>query len=71
MSRYMPENKKVTIYDIAKAAGTSTATVSRVLSNSGYPVKEETRRRILEIAQKLNYTPNMVGRMLKKMIVWI
>ncbi len=78
MERNIPESKKVTsnkkvnaakkatIYDIAQEAGTSTATVSRVISNSGYPVKDETRRRILETAKKLNYAPNMVGRMLKK-----
>ncbi|NSW89135.1 MAG: LacI family DNA-binding transcriptional regulator [Firmicutes bacterium] len=64
--RNITENKKTTIYDIAKEVGTSTATVSRVLSGSGYPVKEETRYKILDAARKLNYAPNMVGRMLKK-----
>lgn len=59
-------NKKPTIYDIAEEAGCSTATVSRVLSNSNYPVKEETRKKILETARKLNYEPNIIGRMLKK-----
>lgn len=59
-------NKKATIYDIANEVGTSTATVSRVLSNSGYPVSEELKRKILNAARKLNYTPNIVGRMLKK-----
>ncbi|TYP47889.1 LacI family DNA-binding transcriptional regulator [Thermosediminibacter litoriperuensis] len=57
--------KNATIYDIAKLAKTSTATVSRVLSNSGYPVKEELRQRVLEAAKKLNYTPNLLGRQLK------
>ena len=60
------KNKKATIYDIAKKTGTSTATVSRVLSSSGYPVKEETRKKILKTAKELNYTPNIIGRMLKK-----
>jgi LacI family transcriptional regulator len=59
-------NKKTTIYDIAAEVGTSTATVSRVLSNSGYPVREELRNHIMKAANQLNYTPNMVGRMLKK-----
>lgn len=66
MKKAQTKIKKATIYDIAAEAGTSAATVSRVLSNSGYPVKEEVRDRILDAAQKLNYTPNMVGRMLKK-----
>lgn len=60
--------KKATVYDVAKEAGTSTATVSRVLSNSGYPVKEELRHRIVQVAKKLNYSPNMIGRMLKKSV---
>jgi LacI family transcriptional regulator len=58
--------KKATIYDIANAVGTSAATVSRVLSKSGYPVKEELSRRIFDTAKRMNYTTNMVGRMLKK-----
>lgn len=57
--------KNATIYDIAKLAKTSTATVSRVLSNSGYPVKEDLKQRVLEAAKKLNYTPNLLGRQLK------
>lgn len=60
------KNRKATIYDIAKKLNVSIATVSRVLSNSGYPVKEETRRRILNEAEEIGYTPNMIGRMLKK-----
>jgi LacI family transcriptional regulator len=66
MSEPSKKGKKTTIYDIAAEVGTSAATVSRVLSNSGYPVKEEVRKRIYETADKLNYSPNMVGRMLKK-----
>lgn len=66
MSDIVKGGKKTTIYDIAKYTGASTATVSRVLSNSGYPVSEDVRLRILDAAQKLNYSPNMVGRMLKK-----
>jgi LacI family transcriptional regulator len=61
-----PADKKSTIYDVAAKAGTSAATVSRVLANSGYPVSEELRRRIRDAAAQLNYIPNVVGRMLKK-----
>ncbi len=57
--------KHVTIYDIAKKVDTSTATVSRVLSNSSYPVKAELRKKIQQAAKELNYIPNMIGRQLK------
>jgi LacI family transcriptional regulator len=59
------KKKKATIYDIAREVGTSSATVSRVLSNSGYPVKYELRQNILDTAKRLNYSPNIIGRMLK------
>ncbi|XID90538.1 LacI family DNA-binding transcriptional regulator [Paenibacillaceae bacterium WGS1546] len=58
-------HKKTTIYDIAEACGTSPATVSRVLSGSSYPVKQEVRERILETAKRLNYIPNLAGKQLK------
>ena len=60
--------KKATIYDIAKEAGTSAATVSRVLSECGYPVRHELRQNVLNVAKKLNYKPNIIGRMLKSSI---
>lgn len=41
---------------IAKAAGVSVGTVSRVLNNKS-GVGEETRRRVMEVAQELNYAP--------------
>ncbi|OIJ12066.1 hypothetical protein BKP37_14385 [Anaerobacillus alkalilacustris] len=47
-----------TIKDIAKEANVSISTVSRVLNNDEtLTVMEETRKRILAIAKKLNYTP--------------
>lgn len=66
MDNNSTKGKKATIYDIANEVGLSTATISRVLSNSGYPVKEEVRVKVLEAAEKMNYSPNIVGRMLKK-----
>jgi LacI family transcriptional regulator len=57
--------KSITIYDIARKAQTSTATVSRVLSNSDYPVTPELRNKIHQVAKELNYIPNMIGRQLK------
>ena len=55
---------KKTIKDIAEIANVSYATVSRAL-NDKYGVKEGTRRRVLEIAHELQYSPNAVARGLK------
>lgn len=52
-----------TIRDVAREAGVSVSTVSRVLNDSG-PVSEATRRRILEVAQRLHFTPNTTARSL-------
>jgi DNA-binding LacI/PurR family transcriptional regulator len=47
----------VTIKDIAKVLGLSKSTVSRALSDHS-SVNDETRKKILELAQKLHYQPN-------------
>ncbi|HEX6135884.1 MAG TPA: LacI family DNA-binding transcriptional regulator [Longimicrobiales bacterium] len=52
-----------TIRDVAREAGVSVATVSRVFNDSG-PVREETRRRITEVASRLRYSPNSAARTL-------
>lgn len=57
--------KNVTIGDIAKAAGVSKTTVSRVLNNSG-PVDSKTEKRILELIDQYNYTPSSVARNLSR-----
>jgi Transcriptional regulators len=57
--------KPITIHDIARLANVSSATVSRVLSNSNYPVSQKLREKILKIAQETNYVPNMLGKQLK------
>lgn len=54
-----------TIKDVAKVAGVSVATVSRVLNNNGY-VNEDTRKRVEAAIEKLNYKPNAVARSLFK-----
>ncbi|MGB3104377.1 LacI family DNA-binding transcriptional regulator [Sphingobacterium siyangense] len=56
--------KSITIKDIAIALGTSTATVSRALSNST-EVSEETKKRVLEYAKIHNFRYNTVAKMLK------
>ena len=55
----------VTISDIAKEAKVSSATVSRVLNDSGY-VKEETKQRILDVIKEKNYVPSAIARSLSK-----
>ena len=55
-----------TINDVAKRAGMSVATVSRVLNNSPN-VLQESRKRIQEAIAELDYHPNMLGSNLRKM----
>ena len=50
-----------TIEDVARLAGVSKMTVSRVINNSGY-VKQQTRDRVSEAIEALNFRPNMVAQ---------
>jgi len=56
-------DKSVTIIDIAREAGVSIATVSRVL-NRGEGAGPEVRTRVLEIVERLGYRPNVSARAL-------
>ena len=51
----------MTIYDIAKLAGVSASSVSRVV-NQKPGVNPETRQKILKIMEKNNYSPNAIAR---------
>lgn len=53
------------IVDVARRAGVSTASVSRVL-NGNYPVSEDVRRRVLEAVRDLGYVGNAHARALLK-----
>ncbi len=53
--------KRVTIYDVAKEAGVSLATVSRVINGSTV-VKEPTRQRVQSAIEKLGYKPNAIAQ---------
>ncbi len=52
------------IKDVAEAAGVSTATVSRVISN-GLHVRPEVRERVMLAIEQLGYRPNLVARSLR------
>lgn len=57
--------KTTNIKDVAKASGVAVSTVSRVINNHT-DVKEETRTKVLEIIDALNYVPNNSARNLKR-----
>ena len=52
---------RVTIKDIAREAGVSVTTVSRVLNNKA-DVSDKTREKVLKIIDRLNYNPNSIAR---------
>ncbi len=54
---------RVTIYEVAKAAGVSLATVSRVINDTD-SVKEETRNKVLSVIKKLGYKPSGLAQAL-------
>ena len=54
------------ITEVAKLAGVSIATASRVVSEADYPVSAPTRERVLEAAKTLDYVPNALARGLQK-----
>lgn len=53
--------KRITIYDVAKEADVSLATVSRVINDSSV-VREDTRQRVQEVIERLGYKPNAVAQ---------
>ncbi|MGN1291245.1 MAG: LacI family DNA-binding transcriptional regulator, partial [Levilactobacillus brevis] len=55
------EKQTVTIYDVAREAAVSMATVSRVV-NGNPNVKPATRKKVLEVIDRLDYRPNAVAR---------
>ncbi|MEM1540520.1 MAG: LacI family DNA-binding transcriptional regulator [Candidatus Bathyarchaeia archaeon] len=59
--------KRPTIWDVARLAGVSPTTVSRVLNGQDTShVSEETRARILQVLEKLDYVPIKAARILRR-----
>ena len=52
-----------TIYDVARAAGVSTSTVSHVINGTRY-VSDETRQRVQQAMEQLRLRPNSLARSL-------
>jgi LacI family transcriptional regulator len=57
------KNKRVTVEDVARAAGVSIMTVSRAMNNR-QGISEQTRIRIQELAREMNYSPSQIARSL-------
>ncbi len=62
-SAFEPLSRRATIIDVARASGVSYSTVSRVLNGYEF-VRETTRSRVLEAAEKLGYVANLQARSL-------
>ena len=62
--RVNDRQKRATIVDVAKRAGVSIGTVSRIVNTQAGP--EATRRRVMDAIAELDYVPNHVARSLKR-----
>ena len=57
--------KRITMKDVARAAGVSAQTVSRVINNVSY-VSEETRKRVEDVIEETGYRPSTLARSLSQ-----
>ena len=57
-------DKPASSYDVAKLAGVSQSTVSRIFNQGGVPVSKKTRDRVLAAVAQLGYQPNNIARSL-------
>ncbi len=62
-----PASSSITLRDVARDSGVSITTVSRILNGreSGVPIRDETRDRVLAVAAELGYKPNLLARGLR------
>ena len=51
--------------DVAKLAGVSISTVSRVVNKQNFPIDEITKQKVLDATRKLNYRPNLLAKGLR------
>jgi len=58
----------VTISDVARRVGVTTATVSKVLNNSssGYTISKQTRQKVLQAVEEMDYRPSFSARSLSR-----
>lgn len=56
---------KPNIHDVAKIAGVSSTTVSRVLNNRGY-ISEKTKEKVYKAMEEINYFPNDLALFIPK-----
>ncbi len=61
----LPSSPLPSIKEVARKAGVSIATVSRVVTNSA-TVEKDTKERVLKVIRELNYVPNLLARGLKE-----
>lgn len=66
-TRRAPARRAITLKDVAAESGVSITTVSRVLNGqqSGVPIGEETKTRVIQAAAQLGYKPNLMARALR------
>ena len=55
-----------TLADVARRAGVSAATASRVINGSSKPVTDELRDRVLRAVEELHYVPNAHAQLLAR-----
>ena len=65
MARDPADGSQVTLYDVARLAGVSTATVSRVVHGLDR-VRDSTRSRVLEVIEQLGYVPDGAAQSLSR-----
>lgn len=61
----MSTGLSITLAAVARAAGVSLATASRVLNNSDHPISTKTRARVLQSANAMGYRPNLLARSMR------